>query len=151
MLATKTFTPNLTLTCQVLADALRGKSIISQLRFDFNLFGDAGAIALFDSAIASRPNYSEAHHTRGEALQILLRLDEATASYDKAIAFLPTFAEARVNLALCHLLMGNFHAGWQGYEWRWINQHSSAIIFYNYYSRLLRNFEFLAQHFQCNH
>src|SRR5262249_25754790 len=52
-------------------------------------------------------------------LKDLKRLDEALASYDKAIALKPEYAEAFVGRALCRLLCGRYEAGWNDYEWRW--------------------------------
>ena len=43
------------------------------------------------------PDYAEAFNNRGNALRRLKRLDEALASYDKAIALKPDYAEAHNN------------------------------------------------------
>jgi tetratricopeptide (TPR) repeat protein len=43
------------------------------------------------------PDYAEAFCGRGAALQALKRLDEALASYDKAIALKSDFADAFCN------------------------------------------------------
>jgi predicted O-linked N-acetylglucosamine transferase (SPINDLY family) len=43
------------------------------------------------------PDYAEAHNNRGTALNDLMRLEEAIASYDKAIALKPDFAAAHNN------------------------------------------------------
>jgi predicted O-linked N-acetylglucosamine transferase (SPINDLY family) len=44
-----------------------------------------------------KPDYAEAYINRGNALKDLKRLDEALASYDKAIALKPDYAEAYIN------------------------------------------------------
>jgi tetratricopeptide (TPR) repeat protein len=69
-----------------------------------------------------KPDYAEAFNNRGNALQALKRLDEALASYDKALAFKPDYAEAHWNEALLRLLTGDFSRGWAKYEWRWRNE-----------------------------
>ena len=45
-------------------------------------------------AICVRPDYAQAFYNRGVALQGLRRFDEALASYDKALALKPDYAEA---------------------------------------------------------
>lgn len=77
------------------------------------------ALACYDHAIAINPEYADAFSNRGSALQELKRVDEALASYGKAIAIQPDYAEANWNRSLCHLLNGDFEAGWPNYEWRW--------------------------------
>jgi hypothetical protein len=52
-------------------------------------------------------------------LQCLDRLDEAAASFDRAIAVAPDLPEARWNKALLDLSRGDFASGLPGYEWRW--------------------------------
>ena len=49
----------------------------------------------------------------------LKRLDEALASYDRAIALKPGYADAYLNRALIRLLVGRYKEGWADYEWRW--------------------------------
>lgn len=77
------------------------------------------ALASYDRAIAIRPSHADAHSNRGLALQDLNRLEEALASYNSAIAIRPDYADALFNRALLALLMGDFSAGWRGYEHRW--------------------------------
>jgi tetratricopeptide (TPR) repeat protein len=43
-------------------------------------------VASYDRAIALRPDFVEIHYNRANALHQLGRLDEAVASYDRAIA-----------------------------------------------------------------
>ena len=47
--------------------------------------------------MAVRPNYAEALHSRGVALQALKRFDQALASYDRALAVRPDYAKALNN------------------------------------------------------
>ncbi|MDR3517694.1 MAG: tetratricopeptide repeat protein [Azospirillaceae bacterium] len=46
-------------------------------------------------------------------------LEEAIRCCRRAIKIDPTLAEAHYNLATPLLLTGQFHPGWQEYEWRW--------------------------------
>jgi len=48
----------------------------------------------------------------------LKRLDEALASYGKAIALKPDHADGYKNRAHCRLLVGQYKEGWTDYEWR---------------------------------
>ena len=74
------------------------------------------ALASYDKALAIRPDYAEALSNRGLALQDLKRPEEALASYDKALAIRPDYPEALFNRGLHALLIGNFSAGWRGYD-----------------------------------
>jgi hypothetical protein len=59
------------------------------------------------------------HNNRGNALQDLMRHDEALASLARAVALKPDYASAYWNESLTRLLQGDFEAGWKLYEWRW--------------------------------
>ena len=48
-------------------------------------------------AIILRPDFVVAHSNRGNALQALNRLEEALASFDRALALRPDYAEAHYN------------------------------------------------------
>ena len=52
-------------------------------------------------------------------LQELKRFDEALASYNRALAVRPDYAETHWNESLVRLLTGDFTRGWEKYEWRW--------------------------------
>src|ERR1700744_3950841 len=66
-----------------------------------------------------RPSLVEALLNRGVALGQLQRFDEAFAAYRIAKALAPDNAEIDWNVAILHLLIGNFAAGWAGREARW--------------------------------
>ncbi|MEJ0096330.1 MAG: tetratricopeptide repeat protein [Methylocella sp.] len=57
---------------------------------------------------------------RAVALKRLCRFDEALANFDAALALEPTSAHVKNNKAALLLLLGDFEAGWDLYEWRWI-------------------------------
>src|SRR6202035_5979024 len=56
---------------------------------------------------------------RGNTLRHVKRIDEALASYSRALVVQPGNGEALFNEALCRLLMGDFDRGFAGYESRW--------------------------------
>jgi len=56
------------------------------------------ALAHFQRAVASNPDYADAHSNTGNALSTLGRIEEALASYRKAIAIRPDHTEAQNNL-----------------------------------------------------
>ncbi len=58
--------------------------------------------------LALRPNYPEAHNNLGSAFKALQRLDEALASYDRAIALKADYAEAWYNRANALLALRRF-------------------------------------------
>jgi tetratricopeptide (TPR) repeat protein len=66
-------------------------------------------------AITLQPNRSDAYTTRG-----LLQPDPESAlrDFDKAISLNPDAIEPRFNKGLCLLQQGDFHAGWELYEFR---------------------------------
>ncbi|GAA6619633.1 hypothetical protein NUACC26_054470 [Scytonema sp. NUACC26] len=55
------------------------------------------AIAAYDKAIALKPNFALAWHSKGYVLGELQRYEEAIASYDKAIALKPDDANIWFN------------------------------------------------------
>ena len=55
------------------------------------------ALASYDEAIALKPDYAEAHYSRGGVLMELKRPEEALASFDRALAIRPDYPEALCN------------------------------------------------------
>jgi Flp pilus assembly protein TadD len=77
------------------------------------------AFASYHRAIELKPNYAEAHSNLGIALTEAGRTDEALANYAKALELREHYPDAHMNRALTLLLVGEFAAGWEEYEWRW--------------------------------
>ncbi|WP_213770174.1 tetratricopeptide repeat-containing glycosyltransferase family protein [Bradyrhizobium sp. dw_78] len=77
------------------------------------------ALSSYDAALAVMPGHSQILTNRGHALRRLGRPVEALADFRAALAAAPEFAEAHFEAAMTHLLLGDFDAGWQAYEWRW--------------------------------
>ncbi len=66
------------------------------------------ALAHSGKALALKPEYPEALHTRGDALRLLRRSAEAVLCYDKALAVRPGYAEALNNRAIALRDLGRF-------------------------------------------
>ena len=77
------------------------------------------ALDSYDQALALNPAYAEAHFNRGIALLNQKRHTDALVAYNQALVLNPGYAAAHFNKGLCHLLLGNFEAGWKEFEWRW--------------------------------
>jgi tetratricopeptide (TPR) repeat protein len=73
----------------------------------------------YDRAIALRPDFVLPLKGKAHSLVELRRTDEALAYYTRTLAFDPEHSEARWDLALLQMLVGNFKAGWVGREIRW--------------------------------
>ncbi|MGD0849246.1 tetratricopeptide repeat protein, partial [Bradyrhizobium sp.] len=77
------------------------------------------SLACYDLAIALRPNFMLALKGKASSLVELRRTDEASACYARYLAHDPENADARWNLALLQMQVGDFEAGWVGREARW--------------------------------
>jgi tetratricopeptide (TPR) repeat protein len=72
----------------------------------------------FQRAIELDPTCSIARFNLGNTHRTAGRLVEAIACFDEALALSPKFAKAHWNKSLCHLLRGEWEAGWREYSWR---------------------------------
>jgi tetratricopeptide (TPR) repeat protein len=79
----------------------------------------AGAVALFDQALALAPDIATLHNSRGFALQDLGEIEAARDSFAHAVGLAPEDAMARLNLGLAQLKLGDWQPGWHNYESRW--------------------------------
>jgi len=77
------------------------------------------AIEWFDRALGLRPNFVWALNNKALTLGELHKFDEAFALYRHLKTIEPENAETDWNVALIHLLNGDFESGWQGREIRW--------------------------------
>lgn len=85
----------------------------------FRLQRYAEALAAYEAACRAEPAVPGWHTMRGVALRALGRLEEAAAAHAQALRIDPEFGEARWNAALVDLALGQYVAGWAGFEWRW--------------------------------
>ena len=77
------------------------------------------ALTWFDKTLVLQPNLIQALNNKASSLAQLHRFGEAFAFYDRIKALGLNNALTNWNLALLHLLTGNFEAGWVGREARW--------------------------------
>ena len=78
----------------------------------------AEALEAFDTALAIQPLSAASRSCRGEALCELRRYPEALADFAAAVEIAPGYEDALWNEALTRLLLGEFEAGWDLYEYR---------------------------------
>jgi tetratricopeptide (TPR) repeat protein len=79
----------------------------------------AEAIAAYDRALKIAPHNVQLLTNRAVALRRLDRPHEALMSAASALAARPDFAQARFVESVARLTLGDFAAGWRGYESRW--------------------------------
>jgi hypothetical protein len=77
------------------------------------------AIAAYDAGLKLVPEHARLLTNRSVALRRLDRPHEALAGLVRARLIDPSFAEARFVESLVRLSLGDFAAGWRGYEARW--------------------------------
>jgi tetratricopeptide (TPR) repeat protein len=77
------------------------------------------ALAMFEQARALDPDHPQTLSNLANAYAGAFRFDEARGLYRHAMELAPDFAEARWNLSLMQLLLGDYEQGWQNYEARW--------------------------------
>jgi len=77
------------------------------------------ALAAYDRALTLAPENAALLTNRAVALRRLDRPREALMSASRALVIKPGFAQARFVEAVARLTLGDFGAGWRGYEARW--------------------------------
>ena len=84
------------------------------------------ALADQNRAIALNPRSAEYFNNRASVFRESGRFDEALADYSHALVLSPGHVEARANLALTQLLLGNWQQGFEGYELRFRRRKAAA-------------------------
>lgn len=74
------------------------------------------AVDIFNLILAKFPNSAELHNNRGAILHMMMRYEEALASYDKAIALKPDYANAHFNRASVLKQMNRFEEALAGFD-----------------------------------
>jgi tetratricopeptide (TPR) repeat protein len=77
------------------------------------------ALAVYDRALVLAPENAQLLTNRAVALRRLDRPQEALMSASRALVAEPGFAQARFVESVARLTLGDFAAGWCGYEARW--------------------------------
>src|SRR5579872_4386147 len=78
----------------------------------------AAALVDHNAALALSPSNVECFNNRGSVYREIGRFDEALADYRRALQLNPDHVGVRANLALTELLLGDWAAGFEGYELR---------------------------------
>ena len=68
--------------------------------------------------LTREPGNADAYTCLARVLEQLGRPAEALAMYRQAVSLAPENSEAQLHLGLVSLLLGDYNAGWRGYEWR---------------------------------
>jgi len=79
----------------------------------------AEALAAYDRALRVVPDNAQLLTNRAVTLRRLDRPHEALMSASRALVARPDFAQARFVESVARLTLGDFTAGWRGYEARW--------------------------------
>ncbi|WP_458097457.1 tetratricopeptide repeat protein [Roseomonas sp. WA12] len=90
----------------------RGNALVELGRFE-------QALDCFARAEELHPGNRSIPYNCGNALRGLGRHGEAIAAFREATAIDPDYADAHWNESLSRLALGDFKAGFAGYEWRW--------------------------------
>ncbi|WP_293677696.1 tetratricopeptide repeat protein [uncultured Phenylobacterium sp.] len=106
-----------------LADAWRGRGLaLLELKRPDEALAAFRAVAPAGTPVEQADSVADV----GLALAGLGRHDEASATYDEALAIAPHAPLARYRRAWVRLLRRDFAGGWDDYEARWLQRHATA-------------------------
>ncbi|WP_211443682.1 tetratricopeptide repeat protein [Collimonas humicola] len=77
------------------------------------------ALSDHEQGLALAPGNAEAWGDHGLTLSRMKRHEQALASYRRALDLQSDYADVLSNQSLSQLVLGQFDAGWQSYEYRW--------------------------------
>lgn len=86
------------------------------------------ALAHYAQAMILDPNCAGAFNNYGNTLRELGQPARAVPFLQHAIAMIPDQPTFNFNLSVCQLLMGDYPAGFQQYEWRWKFEHLNGLL-----------------------
>ena len=86
------------------------------------------ALACYIQAIAQEHSNPHAWNNYGNVMREMGYPDRAVPFLEQAIRLDPTSVVARFNLAVSHLLRGDYEQGWPAYESRWQYEHLSGTF-----------------------
>jgi len=78
------------------------------------------ALSLYEQALALKPEDSLILNNKGILLRDMGQIEEARNCFAHALALAPEMAIARYNLGTAQLQLGDWQAGWENYEARWL-------------------------------
>jgi tetratricopeptide (TPR) repeat protein len=78
----------------------------------------SGAVEACRKTLTFRSDRPQIHVTLGSALFALGKVDEAMASYRRALKLSPDYPDAQFHIGLINLMRGKYREGWQGFEQR---------------------------------
>ncbi|MEO6921195.1 MAG: tetratricopeptide repeat protein [Collimonas sp.] len=79
----------------------------------------AEALSDHEKGLSLAPDNAEAWGDHGLTLSRMKRHEQALASYNRALDLQSGYADVLSNQSLSQLVLGQFDAGWQSYEYRW--------------------------------
>ncbi|MDT8992897.1 tetratricopeptide repeat protein [Curvibacter sp. APW13] len=79
----------------------------------------AEAVVSYTRALTLKPDFVDAMVNFATLQKDRMDLESAIALNERALALQPDNSGAHLNLAICHLVTGNWDLGWPHYEWRW--------------------------------
>ena len=86
------------------------------------------ALACYAQAFAHDRSYAAAFNNYGNVLREVGEPEGAIPFLQRAIQLDPSNVTAQFNLAIAHLLAGDYKRGWPQYEWRWQYEHLAGTI-----------------------
>ncbi|CAK0753356.1 hypothetical protein CCP2SC5_190022 [Azospirillaceae bacterium] len=89
--------------------------------FDFGAF--ARAAEAFEQELSLDPNRDDAWCALGRARKLMEDLPGAVTAFDRAIALAPNNDLYPFERSLARLMLGDYAAGWEDYETRWLQPH----------------------------
>lgn len=105
------------------AEALINRGVVLHAMFRWD-----EALAAYEKALVVAPHAVNAYVNRGVTLHACGQLDAAMSSYEQAMAIEPEAADAHFYQSLIYLLRGEFHRGWQEYQWFWKTANGNARL-----------------------
>ena len=86
------------------------------------------ALQSYQQAIALQPDFLDALVNCSTLLKEIMDLDGSMAMNQRALSLDPECSGAHLNLAICHLLRGEFAEGFAHYEWRWKTEQLQSAV-----------------------
>jgi tetratricopeptide (TPR) repeat protein len=86
------------------------------------------ALALYAQAFVQDRKHVSAFNNYGNVLREIGDPAGGIPFLEHALTMYPDFVTAKFNLAVCHLLLGDYEKGWPAYEARWQYEHLAGTL-----------------------